>query len=236
MLFLFLVQGHSTFALALCNCACPAGSSLTSGPFFVVTVTASIPNVLSSRRKDENRQNLRQSHSPNRDYCSSGGRQVRDLFSSFLFLLHFLIWNICRSSGRSSGCMQAELFLVGTQIFDSCCPSGDILFAPRWGPISESDCPVFPVFSPSLPPGVALSSLCEWLLPPGVLSVLELESGPGRPSPSFSLATRSQISRWRRQRLGLSQSVLFAQVLGLRLLRGAGEAPNLAQPGPSPGQ
>ena len=56
MLFLFLVQGHSTFALALCNCACPAGSSLTSGPFFVVTVTASIPNVLSSRRKDENRQ------------------------------------------------------------------------------------------------------------------------------------------------------------------------------------
>ena len=57
--------------------------------------------------------------------------------------------------------MQAELFLVGTQIFDSCYPSGDILFAPRWGPISGSDCPVFPVFSPSLPPGVAISSRCE---------------------------------------------------------------------------
>jgi hypothetical protein len=28
----------------------------------------------------------------------------------------------------------------------------------------------------------------------------------------------------------------FAHVLGLGLLRGAGEAPSLAQPGPSPGQ
>lgn len=58
--------------------------------------------------------------------------------------------------------------------------------------------------APPLPPGVALGFSYEQLLPPGVPSGSDLETGPKAASPSpLSPPTRGQVPRLRRRWLGL---------------------------------
>lgn len=93
---------------ALCDCAVssrllPSIWSLLCGHSHRLD-----PNVISSRRKDENRQNLRQSHSLNRDNCSSAGRQVRDLLSSFPFSPRIFSYGIfVRAAGAAEHAYRA---------------------------------------------------------------------------------------------------------------------------------